>query len=73
MLFAMSNNDLSTSSTAETAEFKVPAGADHVEKICTVCHEKINLAWDDDCDEWVYKNAIMTDSKELIHASCRGK
>lgn len=45
---------------------KVSAGADHAERHCPICQEKIEIAWDDDADEWVYKNAIKQDDSDEV-------
>ena len=52
---------------------KVPAGSDHADKICAVCQEKLEIAWDDEADEWMYNDAVLCDDGEIIHAECANK
>jgi pre-mRNA cleavage complex 2 protein Pcf11 len=47
------------------------AGPDHGDRICPHCREPIELIWDDEHDEWMYKNAMRRESdQEIIHGSC---
>ncbi|KAJ1973755.1 mRNA 3' end processing factor [Dimargaris xerosporica] len=38
--------------------------------VCPICNEKLVGVWDDDEEEWVYRNAILADSA-VYHATCR--
>lgn len=49
----------------------IPAGSDHASKTCRLCQESISIVWDDEADEWMYKDAIYHDagdsnSKEVL-------
>lgn len=49
---------------------KVPAGSDHADRTCPICQEKINIAWDDEADEWMYNDAIKGTDDEIFHSYC---
>ncbi|KAJ1982291.1 mRNA 3' end processing factor [Dimargaris verticillata] len=38
--------------------------------VCPICNEKLVGVWDDDEEEWVYRNAILVDNT-VYHATCR--
>lgn len=40
----------------------IPAGSDHASKTCRLCQEPISIIWDDEADEWMYKDAIYQDA-----------
>lgn len=42
----------------------IPAGSDHASKTCHLCQEPISIVWDDEADEWMYKDAIYRTAKE---------
>lgn len=40
---------------------------DDSRKPCAICGERFIDFWNDDEEEWMYKNAIMIDDKVLFH------
>jgi hypothetical protein len=36
---------------------------------CHACHEDFKTAWDEDCEEWILKDAIRAENK-LYHRQC---
>lgn len=45
---------------------KIPAGADHSTQACEVCREPIDVVWDDDSEEWIFKSAASHNGKVIV-------
>ncbi len=43
------------------------------EKFCGTCQEKIEICWDDETDEWIFKDAVKDSQGQIIHFSCANK
>lgn len=54
-----------TDDAATKTGSNIPAGHDHAEKKCPVCHEKVELFWDDEDDEWMYRCAVRLDDDQV--------
>jgi pre-mRNA cleavage complex 2 protein Pcf11 len=50
------------------ATIPAPSGA-LADQPCPICKEKFNSEWDEDKEDWVWKNAIKVGGK-IYHASC---
>ena len=44
---------------------RVPAGSEHADQTCPLCQEQMVVEWDDEADEWLYKDAIVDSAKNV--------
>jgi pre-mRNA cleavage complex 2 protein Pcf11 len=51
-----------------TATIQAPTGI-LADQLCPICKEKFDSEWDEDKEEWVWKNAIKIGGK-IYHANC---
>lgn len=70
ILFKSSGIDESKIDGADTEdEIKnismVKAESDHADRTCPLCHERVQIIWDDESDEWMYSDATKADNGEV--------
>ena len=61
-------SEVKDSTPQPDATIPAPTGA-LADQPCPICKEKFNSEWDEDKEDWVWKNAIKVGGK-IYHASC---
>lgn len=72
-MFSLTSNAGPNANIGDAKVAMLPAGADHAELQCPLCQEPITVVWDDEADDWMYKDAAKDDANRIIHASCLRK
>lgn len=65
-----SDNDKNKTLSIVTEKLIVEGG-DHSDRTCPICQEVIEVVWDDDCEEWIYKDACKDVQDRIVHVACR--
>lgn len=53
-----------------TSQFTVKAGDRGRDQLCLVCQEPLDIFYDNEADEWMFRNAVERDDGQVCHRSC---